>query len=296
MTPDGVLLGFGIGAIASAMAAVVLLRRHLKRVRSAERRARAAERMAEIGAMTGGLAHEIKNPLSTIGLNAQLLVEGLEDAQLAPEERSRLLNRTRALQRETERLRGILSDFLEFAGQIHLERRETDVGAMVRELVDFFLPEAERHGVALRAEAATPGVLRAEIDPRLVKQALLNLMINATQAFGPGATAQGDGGAGVREVVLRVAQGREPDGTRVVCIHVIDTGPGIPAETLGSIFKPYFTTKSGGSGLGLPTSRRLIEEHGGRIAVRSEVGRGSEFTVVLPVTPPAAKGTPGPAV
>ncbi|MBY0261765.1 MAG: hypothetical protein K2Q20_05445, partial [Phycisphaerales bacterium] len=218
------------------------------------------------------------------------------DAQLAPEERSRLLNRTRALQRETERLRGILSDFLEFAGQIHLERRETDVGAMVRELVDFFLPEAERHGVALRAEAAMPGVLRAEIDPRLVKQALLNLMINATQAFGPGATAQGDGAAGVREVVLRVAQGREPDGTRVVCIHVIDTGPGIPQETLGSIFKPYFTTKSGGSGLGLPTSRRLIEEHGGRIAVRSEVGRGSEFTVVLPVTPPAAKGTPGPAV
>lgn len=293
MTLEGVLLGFGIGAIAATMAAVALLRRHLKRVRSAERRARAAERMAEIGAMTGGLAHEIKNPLSTIGLNAQLLVEGLEDAQIAAEERSRLLNRTRALQRETERLRGILSDFLEFAGQVHLERRETDVRAMVEELVDFYTPEAERQGVRLRADRAGGGGLNgggdlplARIDPRLVKQALLNLMINATQAM---ATAPRSEAAATRELLLRAEAGKEPDGTRVVCIHVIDTGPGISDETLGSIFKPYFTTKSGGSGLGLPTSRRLIEEHGGRISVRSEVGRGSDFVVVLPVEPPGSK-------
>jgi len=293
VTLEGVLLGFGIGAIAATMAAVALLRRHLKRVRSAERRARAAERMAEIGAMTGGLAHEIKNPLSTIGLNAQLLVEGLEDAQIAAEERSRLLNRTRALQRETERLRGILSDFLEFAGQVHLERRETDVRAMVEELVDFYTPEAERQGVRLRADRAGGGGLTgggdlpfARIDPRLVKQALLNLMINATQAM---ATAPRSEAAATRELLLRAEAGKEPDGTRVVCIHVIDTGPGISDETLGSIFKPYFTTKSGGSGLGLPTSRRLIEEHGGRISVRSEVGRGSDFVVVLPVEPPGSK-------
>jgi len=293
VTLEGVLLGFGIGAIAATMAAVALLRRHLKRVRSAERRARAAERMAEIGAMTGGLAHEIKNPLSTIGLNAQLLVEGLEDAQIAAEERSRLLNRTRALQRETERLRGILSDFLEFAGQVHLERRETDVRAMVEELVDFYTPEAERQGVRLRADRAGGGGLTgggdlpfAKIDPRLVKQALLNLMINATQAM---ATAPRSEAAATRELLLRAEAGKEPDGTRVVCIHVIDTGPGISDETLGSIFKPYFTTKSGGSGLGLPTSRRLIEEHGGRISVRSEVGRGSDFVVVLPVEPPGSK-------
>jgi len=293
VTLEGVLLGFGIGAIAATMAAVALLRRHLKRVRSAERRARAAERMAEIGAMTGGLAHEIKNPLSTIGLNAQLLVEGLEDAQIAAEERSRLLNRTRALQRETERLRGILSDFLEFAGQVHLERRETDVRAMVEELVDFYTPEAERQGVRLRADRAGGGGVTgggdlpfARIDPRLVKQALLNLMINATQAM---ATAPRSEAAATRELLLRAEAGKEPDGTRVVCIHVIDTGPGISDETLGSIFKPYFTTKSGGSGLGLPTSRRLIEEHGGRISVRSEVGRGSDFVVVLPVEPPGSK-------
>jgi signal transduction histidine kinase len=282
---DGVLIGFGLGAIVAAMVAVVLLRRHLRRVRTAERRARAAERMAEIGSMTGGLAHEIKNPLSTIGLNAQLLVEAIEDAQLAPEERSRLLSRTRALQRETERLRGILSDFLEFAGQIHLERRPTDVAAMVGELVDFFTPEAERHGVRLRIDPVGPSAdYQAVIDPRLVKQALLNLMLNATQAM---AGSDPSGATPKRELLLRIEPGREPDATPVLCIHVIDTGPGIPPETLADIFKPYFTTKSGGSGLGLPTSRRLIEEHGGRLSVRSEVGKGSDFTVVLPRTPPA---------
>lgn len=280
------LLGFGLGVVLTLTIAVLLLRRHLSRVRAAERRARAAERMAEIGAMTGGLAHEIKNPLSTIGLNAQLLIEGLEDAQIPADDRSRLLNRTRALQRETERLRGILSDFLEFAGQIHLERRRTDINALVTELCDFFQPEAERQGVKLRVETSREP-LAADIDPRLVKQAVLNLMINATQAMSAMCEATAAGAPRPEcDLILRTRSSREPDGTRTVTVHVIDTGPGIAPETLERIFKPYFTTKSGGSGLGLPTSRRLIEEHGGRIHVHSELGRGSDFSVVLPVERP----------
>lgn len=280
------LIGFGIGGVAAAGAAWFILRRHLWRVRAAERRARQAERMAEIGAMTGGLAHEIKNPLSTIGLNAQLLVEAIEELQIPADERSRLLSRTKALQRETERLRGILQDFLEFAGQIQLDRRETDVNEVVAELADFYLPEAERHGIRIRSELA-PGPIRASIDARAVKQALLNLIINATQAMsGPGAHA------GARELLLRTrtvadreskAEDGQAGSDRAVALDVIDTGPGMDKDTLSQIFKPYFTTKSGGSGLGLPTSRRLIEEHGGRIAVRSEPGKGSEFTVYLPL-------------
>jgi signal transduction histidine kinase len=268
------------------MAMVVLLRRHVSRVRAAERRARAAERMAEIGAMTGGLAHEIKNPLSTIGLNAQLLVEGLEDTEMSPDDRSRLLNRSRALARETDRLRGILSDFLEFAGQVHLERRVADVNELVVELCDFYQPEAERQGVKLRVQTHREQ-LRAMIDTRLVKQAVLNLMINATQAMSAMCevrTGQ-DGKPPECDLILRTEPAREPDGTRTVAIHVIDTGPGMDGATLERIFKPYFTTKSGGSGLGLPTSRRLIEEHGGRIGVHSEPGKGSDFSVVLPVGP-----------
>ncbi len=279
---SSVLIGFGIGGIAAAVAGWAVLRRQVSRVRAAERRARQAERMAEIGAMTGGLAHEIKNPLSTIGLNAQLLVEGIQELGLAHEESSRLLNRTKALQRETERLRGILQDFLEFAGQIHLEKREHDLNAMVAELADFYSPEAERQGVRIRTELA-PGPIAASVDIKAVKQALLNLMINATQAM-EGIVA----GEKPKELVLRTRVGRSGEagtdvGTgRVAELHVIDTGPGIDPGTLAQVFKPYFTTKSGGSGLGLPTSRRLIDEHGGRITVQSEVGKGSDFAVVLP--------------
>ena len=279
MAITSVLVGFGLGALCAAAAAVVLLRRHLRRVRAAERRARAAERMAEIGAMTGGLAHEIKNPLSTIGLNAQLLVEGIEELEVQDGDKSRLLNRTRALQRETERLRGILADFLEFAGNIHLDRREADLNEVVAELADFFLPEAERHGVRMRVQSA-PDAVRAVVDVRLIKQALLNLMINATQAMGGAGDAVATGG---RELLLRTELVKDGDGQAAAAVHVIDTGPGIDHETLSQIFKPYFTTKSGGSGLGLPTARRLIEEHGGRIVVKSEVGKGSDFAVIVPV-------------
>ncbi len=276
------LIGLGIGGFAAAGASWFVLRRHVDRVRAAERRARQAERMAEIGSMTGGLAHEIKNPLSTIGLNAQLLVEGIQELNLGQDETSRLLNRTKALQRETERLRGILQDFLEFAGQIHLEKREVDLNEMVAELADFYLPEAEWLGVRIRTELA-PGAIRASVDVRAVKQALLNLIINATQAM---ASTPNTGAP--KELLLRTrvdkgAARASAGGAGMAELHVIDTGPGIDAQTVSQIFKPYFTTKSGGSGLGLPTSRRLIEEHGGRITVRSDVGKGSDFAVVLPL-------------
>jgi signal transduction histidine kinase len=278
------LIGFGVGALGASVVAWALLREHARRIRSAERRARRAERMAEIGAMTGGLAHEIKNPLSTIGLNAQLMVEGIQELDIAESDRSRLLSRTKALQRETERLRGILQDFLDFAGQVHLDRRRMDVNQIVAELADFYAPEAERHGVTIKTELA-PGKIEASVDGRAVKQALLNLMINATQAMGGGS---GDGAGAERRagtLTLRSSVESDPDveGGRVVVIHVADTGPGIPARALAEMFKPYFTTKSGGSGLGLPTSRRLIEEHGGRITVESEEGKGADFAVVLPL-------------
>jgi signal transduction histidine kinase len=284
----GLLIGFGVGVLLTSLIAWQLLRRHLRRVRQAERRARNAERMAEIGAMTGGLAHEIKNPLSTIGLNAQLLAEAVGDLDLPDHERSRLTNRTKALRREAERLTGILADFLEFAGQVHLDPRSADAAAVVLELADFFTPEAERHGVKVRI-TSPPAPVPAVFDVKLVKQAVLNLMLNATQAMG------GSGADHPRELLLRAEPDRDHDGTPVVRIRVTDTGPGIPPETLARIFEPYFTTKSGGSGLGLPTSRRLIEEHGGRLEVHSEVGKGTEFAVVLPVTPSThAPKPPGP--
>lgn len=276
------LLGLVGGVLFTAAAAWLVLRRQVRLVRRAERRARAAERMAEIGAMTGGLAHEIKNPLSTIGLNAQLLAESVADLPIPDETRSRLLVRVNALRREIERLRDILSDFLAFAGKVHLEAAPADVNQLVGELVDFYLPEAERQGVLLRQDLWREPLV-APVDAKLIKQALLNLVLNATQALLSRGRAGAPPASGQKEIILRTELAREPENGPVARIHVIDTGPGIDPETLSQIFTPYFTTKSGGSGLGLPTARRLVEEHGGRIDVHSEPGKGSDFVITLPL-------------
>ncbi len=283
-------LGLALGLLIAAFVARAVYLRNLRAVRHAERRARSAERLAEIGSMTGGLAHEIKNPLSTIGLNAQLLSEDIEDSSLDDQHKRRLTTRIGALKRETERLRGILQDFLEFAGQLRLERQRVNVAHVVSELVDFYTPEAARQGVMLRADLP-PGELPCSVDVRLLKQALLNLLINATQAVAghaPAAPATPPRG----EVIVRARQAapRAPKGQpaeHVIELHVIDTGPGIPAEVLAKIFQPYFTTKAGGSGLGLPTARRIIEEHQGTLSVHSEPGKGTDFCVSLPCAAPA---------
>ncbi len=266
----GLLLGAGAGVVASR----VIVRRAVGRVRVAERRARSAERLAEIGSMTGGLAHEIKNPLSTIGLNAQLLQEAIADLELAEQDKGRLTRRVGALKLETERLRGILSDFLEYAGELRLARARVDIGTLLEELSDFYDPQARASGVRLRVEPPRPAVA-AWIDGPHVKQALLNLMLNAVSVMEhPSITT--------RDLILR-GEACDDDGVPSVRLHVIDTGPGMTEETVEKIFRPYFTTRAGGTGLGLPTARRIAEAHGGRLEVHTRPGVGSDFYVTVPV-------------
>ncbi|MCL4220751.1 MAG: hypothetical protein KJZ65_05230 [Phycisphaerales bacterium] len=278
MSITDLLLGAALGALAGSSIAGWLAARHQRsrwsRLLARERARRASERTGDMVAMSAGLAHEIKNPLSTIGLNAQLLSEAVEDLDAPAEAKGSLVRRLKALEREVERLRGILTDFLDYAGGIHVEAVEQDINQVVDELIDFFLPQAEQAGVRLRA-TLHPGPLVAPVDAGHLKQALLNLLLNAVQAM---RSAPG-------ELLVRTMPATDADGTKVVRVHVTDTGPGMDAATLERIFRPYFTTKSAGSGLGLPTARRLIEAHGGRIDVFSEVGKGTEITVVLPVQP-----------
>ena len=272
------LLGLGIGLILGALvagvASRVVVRRAVARVRVAERRARSAERLAEIGSMTGGLAHEIKNPLSTIGLNAQLLQEAIGDLGLAEQDKGRLSRRVGALKMETERLRGILSDFLEYAGELRLATGPVDVGSLLEELSDFYDPQARASGVRLRVEAPRPPIT-ADLDAPHIKQALLNLMLNAVSVMNQPSIA-------TRDLILR-GEGCDDDGVPSVRLHVIDTGPGVPPGAMEKIFHPYFTTRAGGTGLGLPTARRIAEAHGGRLEVHTEVGVGSDFFVTIPL-------------
>jgi signal transduction histidine kinase len=263
-----------------------LVRRHVRRLRLGSERAQRAERLAELGSMTRGLAHEIKNPLSTVGLNVQLLTEAIEDSAMPEEERAPLLRRLAALGREVERLGGILADFLEFAGELRIEPREGDLNTTIDELIDFFLPQAEQQRVRLRGDLAPSGV-RAWFDPPHLKQAVLNLMLNAVQAM-----ARHDGHP--RELILRTTTGLDEHRRPTAVLHVIDTGPGVSPEARPRIFDPYFTTKAGGSGLGLPTARRIVEAHGGRLDLHSEPGRGSDFIITLPGHAPPHGGTGAP--
>lgn len=268
----GLLLGAGLGVVASR----VIVRRAVARVRVAERRARSAERLAEIGSMTGGLAHEIKNPLSTIGLNAQLLQEAITDLEIGDQEKGRLTRRVAALRQETERLRGILSDFLEYAGELRLAPGPVDIGTLLEELGDFFDPQARASGVRLRIERPREP-LQATIDGPHVKQAMLNLMLNAVGVMErPGIES--------RDLILR-AERCDDHGVDSARLHVIDTGSGLEPDAIEKIFRPYYTTRAGGTGLGLPTARRIAEAHGGRLEVHSTPGVGSDFYLTLPLVP-----------
>jgi signal transduction histidine kinase len=238
-------------------------RRTLNDARRMRRRASGQEHLAQVGKLVGGLAHEIKNPLSTIHLNLTLLNEDLREYD--DEEHQRLSRRLERVNQEAERLQGILEDFLRFAGNVELQLRTEDLNSLVGELADFFAPQAEAAHVLLRTSLSDTPV-RCRIDVNLIKQAVLNLMINAVQAMT-------DGG----ELMLHVRS----EGEQGV-IEVVDTGPGIPEEARAKIFDIYYSTKKDGSGLGLPTTRRIIHEHHGHLNVESEEGCGTRFRIELP--------------
>ncbi len=228
----------------------------------------ANQQYADLAEQAGGFIHEIKNHLSTLGLNLQLLAEDFQEPQSQRERRA--LERIQRLQNECQRLVDVSNDFLRFARIQDLDLRPTQVGAVIEELVDFFGPTARQANIEIKCylPADLPAVV---LDRDLFKQALLNLLLNAQQAM-PG------GG----EVTIQ-AMLEEQDGSRLVVLSVIDTGKGISPEVVARVFRPFFSTRPSGTGLGLPTTRKIIEAHGGTIDVQSEVGHGTKFTMRLPV-------------
>jgi two-component system, NtrC family, sensor histidine kinase HydH len=217
----------------------------------------------EIAALAGGLAHEIKNPLSTIVLNMELLAEDFSDA-VTPRDR-RALNKINVVQRECQRLQNVLDEFLNFAKVRRIKLEPADLNDEVERMLTFFQPKAnEGHIEIIRfLHPELPHVL---LDCETFQAVLLNLAINAQHAM-PG------GG----QLVVRTRPIRGG-----VALDLIDTGAGIDEETLPHIFEAFYSTKPNGSGLGLPTAKKIVEAHGGRILVESEPGRGTMFTIALP--------------
>jgi signal transduction histidine kinase len=225
---------------------------------------------AELAELAGGFVHDLKNHLSTLRLNLQLLAEDFQEPQSQRERRA--LDRIMRLQNECQRLVDVSNEFLRFARVKDLELAPANLGEVVEELTDFFGPMARAARIEIKS------YLPADLPPialnrDLFKQALLNLVLNAQQAMPNGG-----------EITLLARA--EPEG---VVLDLIDTGQGMTAEALAKAFRPFYSTRSGGSGLGLPTTRKIIEAHGGRIEAQSEVGRGSKFTIHLPAFAPPAK-------
>jgi len=218
---------------------------------------------AELAELAGGFIHEIKNHLSTLGLNLQLLAEDFEEPQSQRERRAQ--DRVQRLQNECQQLIDVSNDFLRFARVQDLQRVPTNVAAVVEEMVDFFGPTARQANIDIKCYLPSDLPL-VPLDREMFKQALLNLMLNAEQAMP-------DGGQ------LTIQAGHE---LGWVCLNLIDTGDGMSPEVAAKVFRPFFSTKPGGSGLGLPTVRKIVEGHGGHIDVQSEVGKGTKFTVKLP--------------
>ena len=215
--------------------------------------------------MAGSFIHEIKNHLSTLGLNIQLLAEDFQQPQNQRERRA--LERISRLQSECQRLVDVSNDFLRFARVKDLELAPANLAGVVAELVDFFMPMARQSGIDIKSylPGDLPPVL---LNKDLFRQALLNLMLNAQQAMPEGG-----------ELTIQAA--REPEG---VCLSLIDTGKGMTPDAAGRAFRPFFSTKPGGTGLGLATTRKIVEAHGGTIALQSEVGRGTKISITLPQT------------
>jgi signal transduction histidine kinase len=223
------------------------------------------EQYVELAELAGGFIHEIKNHLSTLGLNLQLLAEDFGEPQSQRDRRA--LERIQRLQSECHRLVQVSNDFLRFARVQDLERAPTSLGELVEEMVDFFGPTARQANIAIKVYVPAD-LPQVNLDRDLFKQALLNLMLNAEQAM-PG------GG----ELTIQAAKPQ----TATIELSLIDTGKGMSAEVLAKIFRPFFSTKPGGSGLGLATVKKIVEGHGGSIEVQSEIERGTKFTIRLPL-------------
>lgn len=246
-----------LAAAAGAWAAHLFQARREARLRADHER----DREALVGTLASGLAHEMRNPLSTLRMHLQLLQE--DWAAPVTEREKANARRLDGVLREIKRLEDTLDDFLRFAVQQRLNRKPVNLHRMIAELLEILAPKLSEFGVR-PVDELPPDLPTVEADPALLRHALLNLVLNACEAGGG--------------VTLR-AERRDGE----VAIHVVDSGSGIAPEHRDRVFEAYFSTKPSGTGLGLPTAKRIVEQHGGRLTFETEAGRGSTFTVHLPI-------------
>jgi signal transduction histidine kinase len=235
----------------------------LKYKRELEEKLNQTERAAAIGRLTQSVAHEIRNPLNVINLSIDHV-----GTRYAPDDeprRSQLNRILSTIKDEVERLKRLVNDLLNYGRPARLAVENVDINKLFEETMALIRPQADEQGVQVTVEE---GGVAVEVrgDPERLKSCLSNIAINALQAMPNGG-----------QLSARIAKS---DG--LVEVSISDTGVGISEEALSKIFEPYFSTKQTGFGLGLAVTKAIIEEHQGSIAVASEQGVGTTFTVTLP--------------
>jgi signal transduction histidine kinase len=277
MLPEIIAISFFVTAVVLAITVAVLLRK--KAGNSVVLNKSTVESQIEPADLAGLLAHEIKNPLSTIKINLKLISEDLDDLKQLQKDNNlhgglginenkltAALRKTAIVRQETERLEQIIDGFLCYTGKIEISSADVDINKVISDLVDFYTPRAWSQSIVIR-QGLAGAALVCRIDADLIKQALLNIFINAQQAMEKGG-----------ELLIRTSRSR-----KYAIIQISDTGSGIEPQRLEKIFDVYYSTKPGGRGLGLPIARKIIQAHNGDINIDSDLGKGTSVTIKLPL-------------
>jgi two-component system, NtrC family, sensor histidine kinase PilS len=269
------ILGFSISPLKDSVdreMGNILIFQDLTRLREMEEHVKRSDRLAAIGKMAAGIAHEIRNPLASISGSIEILKEELGGST----QNQALMG---IVLREVHRLNSLIADFLLFARPISPGRERIHLNRLIEEIFQM-LSHSPDFNVLIRLDTEFEDELYIQGDPNQVRQIFWNLLINAAQAMPEG---------GMLRVRLRKGSPRAllPGDRSYGEVSVIDSGMGIGEEEIGKIFDPFFTTKEKGTGLGLSIVHSIVESYGGKIAVQSQKGQGSVFSVFIPLAEPS---------
>ncbi len=241
-----------------------------------------SERIAALQLLAAGVAHEIGNPLNSLTIHLQLLERRLR--KLPETDRAQFTHPLSVAQEEIKRLDSIVTQFLRAIRPAPLQRSPHDLNSLVRDAADFLAPELKSRNILLELDLA-PGLPILDVDQDQLKQAFYNIIKNASEAMKQGG-------------LLKIRTGADAEW---VAVTFADTGGGMTQEAMARVFEPYFTTKKGGSGLGLMITQRIIRAHGGEVVLESDPGKGLRLTLRLPrhdrqvqMLPPAPLPLPAP--
>ena len=250
---------------------IILTFQDITRLLEMEEQIRRQERLATVGSLAAGIAHEIRNPLASLSGSIQMLQGELE----LEGDHKHLMD---IVLRETDRLNNIVTEFLDYARPRSNQLEQISLASLLEETITLFRNSREfREDIVIICDIPSAIVITG--DPQRLRQVFWNLLINAAQAMQNGGT-----------ITISAASGAGIDADEVT-IRILDTGRGIEAEHLDHIFEPFFTTKPSGTGLGLAIAYRIIEDHNGTIDVKSEEGKGTAVIINLPYID-IAQGTP----